>query len=94
MYVSIYNENSTNGQPSFEQRSMYGVIAAGAKDYELVLQRGSDDKLYIVFKNLTDNTTNYSSNLTNATWSALVGAPVFVGGDSRSAAAHRPPHAG
>ena len=61
------------------------------KDYELVLQRGSDDKLYMVLTNLTNNTVNYSSNLSNASWSALVGAPVFVGGDSRSAAPHHSP---
>ena len=95
VYVAIYDEHGTLSQPSYEQRAMYGVIAAGAKDYELVLQRGSDDKLYIVFTNLTDNTVNYSSNLSNASWSALVGAPVFVGGDSRSGtASSNPPDAG
>ena len=49
----------------------------------------------MVLTNLTNNTVNYSSNLSNASWSALVGAPVFVGGDSRSAAPHHsPPNAG
>ena len=94
MYVVAYDEQSTLAQPSAQQKAMYGVIAAGAKDYELVLQRGSDDKLYIVFTNLTDNTINYSSNFSNVSWSALEGAPVFVGGDSRSIASANPPDAG
>ena len=68
---------------------MSGVIAAETKDYEFSLERRtpSDNKLYITLTNLTDNTVPYSSSISSINYNALVGAPVFVGGTSRSASA-------
>ena len=94
MYVTYYKMDS-----GYQERVMSGVIAAETKDYELSLERVSvpDQRLKIKLTNVTDNTVTYTGHIgyMYMTWSALVGAPAFVGGTSRSnAAGHSAPNAG